>query len=454
LYNFFNPALHPTPKAVTISGSNAFGDNGVNGLVVVSLGAITLNNVTAYVSPTGTSTGKSVALSNAVTNAVGGVTLTGTNFFNDYQTSATNQDGLNIASHGAVSLNNVTANGNGHDGVAIANNSAITPQIVKLTGANTFNSNGNTGLDIESEGAVTVNDLQANNTINGDGADILNTFGAGSVTITGYGIFQGNEGNGLNITSDGAVTTNNLNAACNGFMGLCVTGTGTSDYGVLIDNHNASTPQNVSILGINIFNSNDQGGLDVASKGAVSVADVTANDSVAVAGYGVNINNAVSGAVGGVTITGTNFFDGNAADGLSVDSKGTITANNIDAESNGVYGADLENPLGSSSVKITVSGLNLFENNISDGLFINGSGSVSLTKIYAYNNHGNGLDVNEATNVTLNCGGFTGNSTDGIYVNNATTVALSGVLSDDNTVQNIEWAGGTYTNTPRDCPLP
>ncbi|MGA7192243.1 MAG: right-handed parallel beta-helix repeat-containing protein, partial [Anaerolineales bacterium] len=148
-----NNALNPTSttltaKTVILGGFNNFGDNGMNGLVVNSLGAITVSNLTANVSYIGTSTGNSVVLANNSTGMVSGVTLVGTNFFNDYQSTATNQDGLLIQSFGAISAINLTANGNGNDGVVIDNSGAnpLKPQTVKLNGTNIFNSNQGLGL--------------------------------------------------------------------------------------------------------------------------------------------------------------------------------------------------------------------------------------------------------------------------------------------------------------------
>jgi hypothetical protein len=446
LLNFANPA--PTPKTVIVGGSNTFADNGVNGLVIASLGAITANNITAYVSPTGTSTGNSVSLSNAMTGAVGGVTLTGANVFNDYQSSPTNQNGLLINSRGAVSLSNVTASGNGSMGASIDNSAASLPQTVKLTGVNIFNSNHSAGLFVNSIGAVAISNLQANNTTNGDGAD-LNTSTGGStasVTLLGASVFQGNYINGLYIQSSGAVVTNGITANENGIVGL-------SGKGVYIDNTFASTPQNVSILGTaNVFNDNYSAGMYVKSKGAIAAANITANNDVN--GNGVTLDNSGSGASGGVSLTGANTFYNNHADGLQAASRGAITISRLDAERNLADGANFDNSLG-SSVNVSLTGLSLFENNGGNGLYIASGGSLSLTKIHSDNNIGDGLNIASAANATLTCGGFTGNDADGINATIPGTLLLSGVLSYGNTGTQIALSGGgTLVNTVRDCPLP
>ncbi|HUI88330.1 MAG TPA: hypothetical protein VLX61_06350 [Anaerolineales bacterium] len=453
LFNYLFLDPNTTPKAVTITGSNTFGDNSVNGLVVVSLGAISLSNATGYVSPSGLSTGQTVVLDNAVTGAVGGVTLTGTNTFNDYQSSASNQDGLSIESYGAISLNNVTANGNGSAGASVDNSGAnpLKPQAVKLTGTNTFNSDHDTGLSVNSIGAITINNLQADSSATASGADLDNHNGgaAATVTLTGFGFFQGNYGNGLLINSAGAVTTNNLTAVCNGYSDNCVTG--VAAIGVSIVNTSLGTAQKVAMLGTNLFSNNDNGGLSVTSDGAITLANAIANNNAG--SSGVFLDNHMASPAQAVTLTGTNVFDGNQQDGLLVVSAGAITANNLDAESNQLDGANLDTSAGTSA-NVTLTGFNLFANNHGNGLYINSTGAVSLAKVYSDNNTDDGLLVANATNVGVTCGYFTTNGVDGVHVT-STALTLSGVVSEYNTGANqIFWSGGTPTVSARDCPLP
>ncbi|MGA7195428.1 MAG: hypothetical protein WBW94_17560, partial [Anaerolineales bacterium] len=348
----------------------------------------------------------------------------------------------------------------------------LKPQTVKLNGTNIFNSNQGLGLSITSIGAITVNNLQASNSATLDGADIDNSTGGSkaTVTLTGASLFQNNHVNGLSIQSAGAITTNNLTANCNGFHSGCSSLTGIGN-GVQLDNHNAATPQKVSVLGTaNAFNNNYGDGLYIQSKGAITTANVTAEYSFK--GNGVNIDNSGAGSVGSVSVTGTNTFIGNDLDGLSVASLGAITANNLTANCNGsnncttnLFGYDgvyLNNSGGTLLTGITLTGFNMFENNATDGLFINSSGKVSLTKIYADNNASDGLDLTAGANSTVTCGGFTGNDSSGngssgISANfiAAHTLTLSGVLSDLNASNNnYAITGGTFVTTARDCPVP
>ena len=100
------------------------------------------------------------------------VTISGTNQFNNNWL-----DGLDVYSYGNLALNNVTANSNGQGtyvdygfGAFLDNCmfsgtgtcAIVTPTTVTLTGANQFNNNGDDGLRVFSKGAITLNGLTAN----------------------------------------------------------------------------------------------------------------------------------------------------------------------------------------------------------------------------------------------------------------------------------------------------
>ena len=121
-----------TAKAVTISGTNTFNNNGTNtagsGLFVASRGAITVNNVIASNNGDGVF-GHGAHLDNTIVpGSTGGVTLTGMNIFSDNQS-----DGLTVASLGAIKASNLYANSNGNMGVRFNNSAAATAQGVTLT---------------------------------------------------------------------------------------------------------------------------------------------------------------------------------------------------------------------------------------------------------------------------------------------------------------------------------
>jgi hypothetical protein len=140
-------------------------------------------------------------------------------------------NGLLIYSHGAITLTSITANENGlvssDTGAQITNVGSAVPQFVKLNGTNTFNGNGSYGLDLTSDGAITTNNITANyNGING--AFIANDggTGAGTITMTGVNNFLGNGNNGLSVSSWFAITLSKVTAEGNAGDGLNVAADG------------------------------------------------------------------------------------------------------------------------------------------------------------------------------------------------------------------------------------
>lgn len=158
-----------------------------------------------------------------------------------------------------------------------------------------------------------------------------------------------------------------------------------------------------------------------------------------------------------VIFLGSNYFDNNWDDGLVVNSYGNISLSNVGAYSNGQNssngsGARLDNcDWGTDHCdspfvkKITLTGINIFNNNYTDGLVVNASGDVSIAKLTTGNNGNNGVWVySEAGNVLIACGSMTnnGNYGWGIELDGATKVlTLKGVF-----------AYGNGTNTYYDLP--
>ncbi len=312
-------------KTITLTGTNVFNDNTLYGLTAVSKAAITLNSVTAN------GNGIGADLDNAWTNASGGVSINGTNGF-----SNNSNIGLEVTSKGAIVLNNVTANGNGYTG-AYLNNSTGTPMNVTIT-SSTFNDNAQvddapviqTGLSVLSKGAITISNVTANNNANGDadlddgGVRLNNILGTAGVTMTGTNIISDNE-YGLLIISNGAVVVNNL--VNNGNLG------GAGAY--------ISTAQLVSILGTNEFKGNDLGVI-IYTDGLITLNNVTATYNLGTCEEcgGAYLWNVLSPTSAGVTLTGINNFSDNNMTGLQVYTAGVVTLNNVTANNNGFYDVD------------------------------------------------------------------------------------------------------------------
>jgi hypothetical protein len=138
-----------------------------------------------------------------VTGATGvAVTLTGVNTFMNNGT-ATTGSGLVILSDGQITLNNVTATGNKASGASLNNTYAsllVTKPGIKLTRVNNFNQNLSNGLNIISFGLV---DL-VNVTAGLNGADGLHATTSGKFTLACSSL-NNNGAHGWDVTAGGLI---------------------------------------------------------------------------------------------------------------------------------------------------------------------------------------------------------------------------------------------------------
>jgi hypothetical protein len=435
----------PAASAVTLNGNNFFDSNEDDGLFVKSRGAITVNNLTSTYS----SSGWGAVLNNRFDNSVGGVTIKG--FAN---TSFNGEIGLEISSTGAVTLANIVSNGNTAAGVVISNDWDLAkPANVTITGTNLFNANGNTGLGITTYGTVLLNNLTANDNANGGGVQVDNSVGSivKPVTLNGKNTFNNNiNGNGLTIYTLGAIKVNNVMA--------------NGNTNVLYHGAYLGAGQTITFTGYGVFNNNGYYGLRAYAGGAVTLANITANLNGNTGVIIETANDTTATSYANVTLTGVNTFNGNGDHGLYVYSDGAITLNNVTANDNTGKGAWLDNlayaNVGSSGIKnIALNGSNMFSSNGSDGLYVQGTGTVNLTRITADLNTdaggpvANGVFVQTLGAINLTCGSMYGNEGSGYDLSAGVgkLVTIKGVLNYAN-------GSGDGASTPfvitRNCPLP
>jgi len=413
--NTLNPSLTAPDKAVTLKGSLEFHTNGEAGLIVNSKGLITISNVNA--SENG-ATG--VNLDNTASKTLLGVTIKGTNNF------TSNAIGLNVLTHGVITANSISASDNGGTGAILDNCDKTIPtgyclaliaKTVKLTGNNSFNDNNNNGLEIYSFGSITVASLIAlgnsgtgvildNQTKNNANVQIDSV---GTIVQTGYGIFNDNEtGDGLRARSHGNITLTALTATNNG-DGLAdgdqIGYVDFNDNGVEVnaDKTNVGAKiyvANVTISGLNYFTGNDLNGLLVNADGKVTVSSITASFNT---GNGAELNTTDVGY--GVTLTGTNTFIDNGATGLNVDSTGAIAVSNVTSVSN-LTGASLYNQFNTAKrYNVTLSGTNSFNNNQTNGLWVDSYGVITANNLTA---NWNGINLGDYGVTLDNCNLNTG----------------------------------------------
>jgi len=530
LYNYGG-----SPKDVILNGTNTFSNNGADGLEIGSLGNIKLNNLTASCNGYSDSActvalvyGTGVNIDDCQWNGsmcagTGSITLSGNNIF-----TGNLEDGLLASSGHAIKVNNITSTDNGLDdaygyGAELMNNSASTPQSVTLTGVNNFNHNYSGGLLVWSAGSITASNLNASNTAHGDGLDLYNNFGPASssvaaLTLTGASVVDGNSRYGLEAGSYGAISINttSFDASCNGYTTGC-SGSGAGGYGVYLDNGESTAPtspsitmkgiytanqdysgglwlqskgaisvnsvtadgsphgtgaqlanggsttgQGITLTGTNVFNDNLYGGLDVGSKGAITLNNITADCNGFNAGCsgagsnygGLSVDNSTAGSAKTVTLSGVNTFNNNDSDGLDITSLGTISASNVTASYDGAYGISLDNHTGSGGV--TLSGINdAFGDSFSYGVNvdIHTTGNVNLTDLTSDGSTGTGLYIEpNAANVTLTCGSFTNNAGNGINVNASGTLTWNGGVASGNGASDYFPLLSAWNVVTRNCP--
>ncbi len=438
LQNNYNPFVASTLK---VNGTNWFADNGWAGLNALSDGSISMNNITADGNGNSASyNGVVVENSNAANPEA--VTLTGINTFNNNA-----YGGLLIQATGAVSLNNITAIGNGgYTGATVENEylGASKPQTVTFLGTNNLSLNFSDNLAVETFGAITLNNMTANASLSGNGADLyyLSSATTGNVTINGINNFDFNSGFGLNIRSSGTVIANNINAIKN-----------VGSSGVIIRN-TASASAPVTLNGTNVISGNGVDGIDIFTNGNAVISNLTANSNGSgLSEYGAYIANNLATGTPTITLSGTNSFNYNYFDGLYAISKGAITASNLSAIGN-VHGdgADLYNNGGSAS--ITLSGNNVFDSNYGMGLILTSAGNISTSNLTAISNGNSistyGVDLsNTSGHGTVTLSGtntFEYNYSDGLDINSDGAITTNNMNASHNGYGGVNGWGAYITN--------
>ena len=383
----------PAARNITLTtGTFEFNDNGSHGLLAYSRGAITLRDLTA------TGNGGSGASLDNTAGSGAGVSLAGVNVF-----AENSADGLQIYSSGPIAASNLVANANGALGARLNNSGAASAQNVTLTGASQFKYNGS-GLEVRSLGAITLANLTVSNSQAGPGAYLRNDYPGASanVSLTGVNAFNDNRSSGLEIFSNGAISLSNVTASRNGGGG--------HGYGAYLGNIGAPAARPVTLSGVNTFEHNRQTGLWLVSRGAVSLSNLTASFSVASGGAYVDNTYGDPASPQNVTLSGYGRFVGNAQAGLTAYSYGAISISNLTANVNGHSGgggggAYLGNGGGTSPRPVTVSGTNETGDNNGDGLSVYSFGAITVNSLSAWYNAGNGAYLNNAGGaapVTLN----------------------------------------------------
>jgi hypothetical protein len=435
--------------AVTLTNSSFDSSSTSNGIDVTTSGAITLTNVSARWNYAG----YSAILNNsgAPTGAPGITVQNSGTLMNDL---SGNLSGVSITTKGPVKIVNASITGITNTALSVDNTSGTAG--VTLTKVTTQSINGS-GMEISTKGSVTATTISGDGHSSANGIHIDTCYNTGSgCTATGAvtlnTVTANNSGNGLYVYSGGAITVTNLIANNNYSTVL-------DGYGAYLANHSTAVPAPITVKKASVAN-NDYVGLYISTNGLVTIDGITAtsnNGDYIPGAAGVYIDNTGGSANVVVSaLTGVNTFNSTYnADGLFVNTNGTITVTKATADNNQnnglnltTYGTGKAITLNTITVRHnTYAGINAnataastfsyikaYDNGMSagyDGVVVNTNGS-SFTLAYSYlaGNGYSGLDVTAAPGTVYVKGCFyygngrtgSGDPTPNINTNGATLV--------------------------------
>lgn len=388
-------------------------DISISNIVSTNNAGVGNNGVDLTVNDTLSVTGGSVTVDNLTANGNGGAGLTITGLVTtvdllDVTASNNGESGIFIEATGDVDAENITASGNGTDGMNVTSSGGA----VSVLGTNLFENNNENGLYIDSNGDVDLENISANN--NGAGAILGNgvevTSATGTVTISGTNVFNNNLNNGLLLEAGVDANVENITASQNGQVG--------ADLNVI---------GSASILGTNLFENNTGLGLYVEADADIDTQDLTATAN------GVELY-----AGGSIFMNGTNVFTDNlSGTGLYAEAAGEIDAENISASNNAGVGAELL-----AQGNVTLSGINVFQQNTGSGLYAQSllTGDVNVEGLTSENNGGVGAELyaNTGNIFILGTNLFTNNGGEGLYADTGGNISAQNLDASGNGTDGVD----------------
>lgn len=313
-----------SPRTIQVKNSEANGNDG-DGLCINASGAVTLQNL-AYVGNNGQSGSGNGA---SILNESGNVTITGAAIDNPIYFNDNHDYGLYIVSNGSVAVSKIEAVNNGTMGfyVDVTN---LAGKTVGITNGK-FNDNDSSGLEVYAKGNITLNTVEAVNNDN-YGAFLDNCLqvgstgvclGTGTITVNApisfTNSFNQNINDGLHIESKGNISLTNINANQN-----------YEGFGAYLRNSFTGSAGTVTITAttdqFNYFSSyNAKTGLVVDSFGNINLTKVNASENN---GRGAELYNDLAPTPKTVAVT-NGIFNDNNNDGLYILSKGAVTLSGV-----------------------------------------------------------------------------------------------------------------------------
>ena len=423
--NFFSSANgvyvdnHQGTGAVTISNASNrwFGNNSATAVVVVSSGAVSLKGMDMNDSGQG-----GAWINNIPSTGTGapGVTLTSVNFYNNDLASAS------ITTRGPVTVKTSDQSGNKSYGFWVDNTdgSALSPITFTDVGLHNWGTT-ETGVYLHSDGAVTLTNVTSNGNV-GAGFDIDAAGAVKFTLVSGYGndgygahvvtdstftvvgsttnttSFAYNSGTGLYVQAGGAISLTKVSAGDNGWRDEITGDPTTYGNGIYLTSTNTLGTAPITLSDVTSYH-NTEDGLYISTNGAVTVNTLKVENNTE---YGLYLDQ--TGAPDSLKAITLNLVTANynGKDGMYVNGKGSITTNTIWALINGGSGAVLLNNNGTSTGSVTMLNTlgyktNVMVGNSESGVFISSYGAVTINQLESSNNILDGLDVTNKSSAAI-----------------------------------------------------
>ncbi len=397
-----------TGSSISVDGNSEFNGNTGNGITAFSgkNGDITLTDVTAN-----GNLGYGTYISNVYSGATGGnITIDPSTFNNN------GKDGLNVSSIGSIMLTEVVADDNTANGAYLDNSGGGFGNIIIDSSIFSDNQTTGRGLIAHSNHDISLNDVTASDN-GGGGAELNNSFGTGSILLTGNNTFNDNGYNldpsvGLYAVSNFDVNLNGITALGNGYQGS-------------------------SGLGGGAFMATDFGNLSIAN----SVFSM--NCTYCELGFGFVAFSGGDTTLQGVTADSNGNNDpkntGSTALGGLIFSDSDVSVTNSNFSGNCVFG-----DCAGGGIEVLSSGTG---NLVSfDDVTANGNGAAT-------GSGGGGALISSGGNIDINCSTFNNNVGVGVETDtpSGSTITLNGVTLDGNTSGATDITGGILVSSTGNC---
>jgi len=250
--NIGNGAILVAVDSISITGSNIFNANIGSGLYVDAGGDINLESITANAN----------SINGADLTTTQSLFITGTNVFN-----LNNNNGLSAFADGGIAAENLTANSNGTGGVFGTGAEFFTLGNFTLTGTNNFTNNNNSGLFVDADGTIMAEFIIANNNGSGGYGNGAEFYTISTFALTGTNEFLNNNNSGLYVDADGSINVENITANANGAGGAY--GHGGEFYSQDV----------VTLTGVNVFTNNYLSGFYIEALNDIFVNTASAENN-------------------------------------------------------------------------------------------------------------------------------------------------------------------------------